>query len=156
MRFSRRFRYGIVLVALAISSLMILYWSYSIDYDAIQSLVVNMYPRYVTVQPSEVIFIVTLTMVSAKPAFEDTKITNVRISVVVDSLQAGTVTVPFDMRVGGWVYSDIAYDARFNLTGSSLETFSQHSSHVFVMTVHFLAQNNLYEQQLTRTQIAAQ
>lgn len=122
------------------------------DYAAIQSLDIQMYPSPLNFTSSQARFLVLLTMVSHQPAFEDTQIIGTTISLVVDSILAGNVVVPFNMRVGGWVYSDIAYDSRFNMTGTDAQTVAMHSQHVYVMTVHFLAKNNSYQEEITKTQ----
>ena len=131
---------------------MTVYWNYRVDYDAIQSLVIQMNPSALNVTFSQARFHVLLTMVSDKPALEDTQIIGTTISLVVDSIPAGKAVVPFNMRVGGWVYSDIAYGATFNMTGTDAQTVAMHSQHVYLMTVHFLAKNNLYQEEVTRNQ----
>jgi hypothetical protein len=122
------------------------------DYDAIQSLVITMYPSALNVTSSQARFYVLLTMVSEKPAFEDTQIIRTTISLDVDSIPAGRAVVPFNMRVGGWAYGDIAYGATFNMTGTDAQTVAMHSQHVYLMTVHFLAMNSLYQEEITRNQ----
>ncbi len=85
------------------------------------------------------------------PSTEITRVIGARFTLVVDSISAGTTTMPFDSQVGGQDAKDIAYNARFNMTGTSAQTVLQHGSNTLVLTVQFLAKGLLYQQDVTRT-----
>jgi len=102
-------------------------------------------------EPAQVNFTVFIYVNTLNPSTEITRVIGARFTLVVDSISAGTTTMPFDSQVGGLDAKDIAYDARFNMTGTSAQTVLQHGSNTLVLTVQFLAKGLLYQQDVTRT-----
>ena len=140
----------VILLVLAISFVSLTYAS---DCDAVQSVKVLMSVRTRTfsMEPPQVNFTVFIYVNTLNPSTEITRVIGARFTLVVDSISAGTTTMPFDSQVGGLDAKDIAYDARFNMTGTSAQTVLQHGSNTLVLTVQFLAKGLLYQQDVTRT-----
>ncbi len=140
----------VILLVLAISFVSL---TYAADYNAVQSVKVLMSVRTRTfsMEPAQVNFTVFIYVNTLNPSTEITRVIGARFTLVVDSISAGTTTMPFDSQVGGLDAKDIAYDARFNMTGTSAQTVLQHGSNTLVLTVQFLAKGLLYQQDVTRT-----
>ncbi len=138
----------VILLVLAISFVSL---TYAFDYNAVQSIKVSMSVRSRTfsTEPPQVNFTVFIYVNTLNPSSEITKVIGARFTLAVDSLSAGTVTMPFDSQVGGLDARDIAYDAKFNMTGTSAQTVLQHGSNTLVLSVQFLAKGLLYQQEVT-------
>ncbi len=131
--------------------------TYAEDYNAIQSIEVsmNIESRQVVMQPPKVNFTILIFMRTSQPASEETKITGVKFSLIVDSQQAGTTLLPFESQVGGFDTRDIAYDTTFTMIGSSAATVLQHNPNDLTLTVEFLAKGLFYQQQISKTLTAS-
>ena len=140
----------VILLVLAISFFSLTYAS---DYNAVQSVKVSMSVRTRTfsTEPPQVNFTVFIYVNTLNPSTEITRVIGARFTLVVDSISAGTTTMPFDPQVGGLNAKDIAYDVRFNMTGTSAQTLLQHGSNTLILTVQFLAKGLLYQHYVTRT-----
>jgi len=126
--------------------------TYALDYQSVHSItvVMNVNGRQSSDYPAQVNFSVFLYIGNPNSIVQSVRVTGTRLSLVVDSVPAGTQLILTDLMVGGPDYRDVAYDFKFSLSASDAAAVLRHHPNNVTLTVEFLASTVFNQQQITK------